>query len=252
MSNLPLVRPLDEFPVKDGFRLRGCDMTRIETFTDASFAFAVTLLVVSIDAIPSSFEELTRALMGAPAFAISFLLLMMFWHGHWTWSRRYGLEDNTTIFLSCLLVFVMLCFVYPLKFLLTGMVVYLTGGALPGSISLNGVGQLYQVFAIYGGIFVAMTLVIILLNVHAYRQRHALKLSELELFDTKAEIGSWSILASVGIVSVVLALVLTPSPWAIPGHAYSSLAILMPFNGIRISRLRRVRFGEDLVKIQSS
>lgn len=32
-----------------GFRLRGLDMTRIETFTDAAFAFALTLLVISID-----------------------------------------------------------------------------------------------------------------------------------------------------------------------------------------------------------
>jgi len=32
-----------------GFRLRGLQMTRIETFTDAAFAFALILLVVSLD-----------------------------------------------------------------------------------------------------------------------------------------------------------------------------------------------------------
>jgi hypothetical protein len=31
---------LDQCPVKNGFRLRGMGMTRIETFTDAAFAFA--------------------------------------------------------------------------------------------------------------------------------------------------------------------------------------------------------------------
>jgi hypothetical protein len=71
----------------DGFRLRGLEMTRIETFTDALFAFALTLLVVSLD-IPSSYGELTDALRGIPAFALSATLLMVFWSGHHTWSRR--------------------------------------------------------------------------------------------------------------------------------------------------------------------
>ena len=31
---------LRKLPAKDGFRLRGMDMTRTETFTDAAFAFA--------------------------------------------------------------------------------------------------------------------------------------------------------------------------------------------------------------------
>ena len=40
---------LATLPVKDGFRLRGLDMTRIETFTDAAFAFALTLLIIAGD-----------------------------------------------------------------------------------------------------------------------------------------------------------------------------------------------------------
>jgi hypothetical protein len=37
---------------RDGFRLRGEEMTRIETFTDAAFAFAVSLLVIAGDTVP--------------------------------------------------------------------------------------------------------------------------------------------------------------------------------------------------------
>ena len=37
-----------------------------ETFTDAAFAFAVTLLVISIDQIPRSYDELLVALAGIP------------------------------------------------------------------------------------------------------------------------------------------------------------------------------------------
>ena len=96
---------LDQLPNVGGFRLRGTQMTRIETFTDAAFAFAVTLLVVSIDAIPSSYNDLVLALQGVPAFAISFALLFMFWHAHHDWSRRYGLNDFLTVVLSGVLVF---------------------------------------------------------------------------------------------------------------------------------------------------
>jgi hypothetical protein len=36
---------LDGLPHLNGFRLRGMQMTRLETFIDAAFAFAITMLV---------------------------------------------------------------------------------------------------------------------------------------------------------------------------------------------------------------
>ena len=59
---------LSELPVNGGVRQRGEQVTRLETFVDAAFAFAVTLLVVSFDAMPSSFAELYDALRRLPAF----------------------------------------------------------------------------------------------------------------------------------------------------------------------------------------
>ena len=41
-SGLP--RDLDALPRLGGFRLRGMEMTRLETFIDAAFAFAITML----------------------------------------------------------------------------------------------------------------------------------------------------------------------------------------------------------------
>ena len=74
---------LKALPVKGGFRLRGMEMTRLETFADAAFAFAVTLLVVGGgDFIPATFDEMIQAMKQVPAFAASFANIMLFWYAH--------------------------------------------------------------------------------------------------------------------------------------------------------------------------
>lgn len=220
---------------RDGFRIRGQEMTRTETFTDAAFAFAVTLLVVSIDAIPASYVELRSSLQHIPAFGVSFLLLAVFWYGHWTWSRRYGLEDFPTIALSLILVFVMLSYVYPLKFLANTIVTWLTGGV----VVVSGIGsfdELYGLFAIYGAGFSAMALVLSALSLHAWRQRHALQLTDRETFLTRGDAGAWFILAMVGALSATLAIITEPSRIVLPGWTYMLLPIVMPLYGRRIDR----------------
>lgn len=62
----------------DGFLERGASVTRVEAFVDAAFAFAVTLLVISLDSIPSSISSMVEALKGVPAFAASFAQIMIF------------------------------------------------------------------------------------------------------------------------------------------------------------------------------
>src|SRR5207253_10483940 len=99
-----------------GFRLRGQEVTRLESFSDAVFGFALTLLVVSLD-VPKSFSDLVATMRGFPAFAICFLLLALIWNSHYKFCRRYGLDDGMARFLTCVLLFVVLFYVYPLKFL---------------------------------------------------------------------------------------------------------------------------------------
>ena len=103
---------------KNDFRLRGHEVRRIEAFSDAVFAFAVTLLIVSLE-VPKSFEELMVTMRGFFAFGVSFVLLMMIWYEQNIFFRRYGLDDLTTIVLNCTLIFLVLFYVYPLKFLFT-------------------------------------------------------------------------------------------------------------------------------------
>src|SRR5216110_3988400 len=85
---------LDALPRLGGFRLRGIAMTRLETFIDAAFAFAITMLVIAAQQIPDNIQALLAAFKNVPTFVCSIAVLGIFWRGHWSWSRRYGLEDS--------------------------------------------------------------------------------------------------------------------------------------------------------------
>ena len=106
---------LNQLPVNRGFRLRGESMTRLEVFSDAAFAFAVTTLVVTGGEIPGNYDELIIALKKVPSFVLSFAQIIVFWITHRSWSRRYGLEDFWTTFLSMAMVFTILVYVFPLR-----------------------------------------------------------------------------------------------------------------------------------------
>src|ERR1700726_4337666 len=106
---------LDALPRLHGFRLRGIAMTRLETFIDAAFAFAITMLVIATQQIPDDIETLLAAFKNVPAFVTSIIVLGIFWRGHWLWSRRYGLEDGVSIFISWAMIVTMLILIYPLK-----------------------------------------------------------------------------------------------------------------------------------------
>jgi uncharacterized membrane protein len=92
------------------------EVSRVEGFSDAVFAFAITLLVVSLE-VPKTFEELMAAIRAFPAFAVCFALLFQVWWRHYRFFRSYDLEDGPVIAMTGLLLFVVLFYVYPLKFL---------------------------------------------------------------------------------------------------------------------------------------
>ena len=51
------------------FRWRGGDVSRLEGLSDAAFAFAMTLLVVSLE-VPDDAGALKQLFLGMPAFAL--------------------------------------------------------------------------------------------------------------------------------------------------------------------------------------
>jgi uncharacterized membrane protein len=176
------------------------------------FAFAITLLVVSLE-VPTTFNELIEAMRGFVAFLLCFAFLIWLWHGHYIFFRRYGLRDTHTIFLNAVLLFVILFYVYPLKFLATLLMNQLVYGRVQtvdrAGVVQNMIGpnQAGTLMVIYNVGFIAIFLVFLLLYYHAYKKRHDLEMTSIEIFDTKSEILDRIALIFVGMLSLSFVLI---------------------------------------------
>lgn len=207
---------------------RGRAMTRLETFTDAAFAFAVTLLAISIDEIPNSYDGLIAALKGTPAFAASFALLLLYWRAHQTWSQRYGLEDLPSVLLTFSLVLVIMVYVYPLKIMFGAAFHFISDGWLPSSFVLDSVDQFRSLVTIFGIGFFALSGLISGLYWYAWTQRSALGMQPPEAFDTGAEALAWLIVGGFGLVSLTLAWLLPRETLHLSTWVYYLLIVFGP------------------------
>jgi uncharacterized membrane protein len=219
---------LEVLPQLDGFRLRGIEMTRLETFIDAAFAFAVTMMVIAADRVPDDINTLLAAFKHVPAFIASVVVLGIFWRGHWLWSRRYGLEDGVSIFISWGLLVTILIYIYPLKAMFGSMFYLLSDGRLGHALGVRTEAQARTIFAIYAIGFTAIAVEILLLYLRAWQLREPLRLNARERFLTRADLAGWSTPAIVGMIALVLALTLPATQISWSGWIYFSMAILVP------------------------
>jgi uncharacterized membrane protein len=194
--------------------------------------------------VPRTFDELLLAVRGFAAFAISFGLLIVIWYEHYKFFRRYGLQDTRIIVLNALLLFLILFYVYPLKFLFTISVndwfgVSVTEAAqASAAVPTMRVDQLPALFLLYGAGWFALWLVLGLFYQYALSQREVLELTELEVFDTRASMIENVFTASVGALSILLALILPSSILSLAGLIYPIMfpiqwAILRWYKGRR-------------------
>lgn len=225
---------LEHKPVKGGFRLRGESISRLETFVDAAFAFALSMLVISVGGVPKDVGELLLALHRIPTFAASFLLILVFWLAHNRWSRRFGMDDGATTALSLALVFTMLVFVYPLRMVISGGLSFMTGGFLPSEMRVNAMPDLQGCFVVYGLGFTLLSLFIVQLNRLALRRARELELDELEILCAREEVLAFAFLAASGVISVAIALCLWHSELhvlgGLPGFVYAGLSVTQPLH----------------------
>lgn len=204
-------RSLRSVGIPEGFRVRGEEISRVEGFSDAAFAFALTLLVMSLE-VPSSFSQLMEMMRGVAGFAACFAILFWLWISHYKFFRRYGLEDTLTIFLNSVLLFVILLYVYPLKFVFTifmGMLMHLAFGLAPPTTADVENYQVDDLFIIYGVGFIAVFALLGLMNLRAWKLREALDLNEVERVVTREEITRCWCMVGIGALSVLLAIALS-------------------------------------------
>src|SRR5213595_1828451 len=238
---------LDALPRLRGFRLRGMEMTRLETFIDAAFAFAISMLVIAAQQIPDNIQALLEAFKNVPTFVCSIAVLGIFWRGHWLWSRRYGLEDGVSILISWAMIVTILILIYPLKAIFGAMWNLLSNGQLGHPFSLHTTeAQARTIFAIYALGLIAISAEILFLNLRAWQLREPLRLNAREQLMTRGELSGWSIPVSVGFVSLVLSFTLPIEEIAWCGWVYFLMAIMLRLHGFWHRRRLREEGGRKV------
>ncbi|MFK7848619.1 MAG: TMEM175 family protein [Rhodothermales bacterium] len=204
--------------------------TRLETFSDGVFAFSATLLVVSLE-VPNSFPELLEDLRGFIGFGLRFGVLLSLWSVHHAYFRRYDIADTKTIVLNACLLFVILFYIYPLKFMSEGIVGFFAGSN--SSMGMTGPDDLSLIFMLYSGGFVAIFLFVALMYRHAYSKRVMLNLSLIQEKEAAFYARHYAILATVGVFSVIMAALQIGIRIGAPGYVYMILGPLCYWHGRR-------------------
>lgn len=221
-----------------GFRWRGHEISRIEGLSDAVFAFAITLLVVSLE-VPKTFGELREMMHGFLSFGLCFVLLLLIWHAQYIYFRRYALDDQRTFVLNAALLFMVAFYIYPLKFLFSAMVDLVTGfHAMKNGVPVPRMNrdEWSQLMSIYSAGFMGVYVIFALLYLHAYRLRDALELTPMEAYETRGVVQEQLVMIAIGLLALGLARVRQPG---LSGMSYVLIGPLQTLLGMRHGRRRR-------------
>lgn len=212
------------------------EVSRLEGFSDTVFGFALTLLVVSLE-VPTSFEALRNQMEGFLGFALMFAMVCWIWYEHNWFFRRTGLQDPWTVTLNSVLLFVVLFYVYPLKFLTSSLMYefFGLGGATSPQFRAAD-GSALMVLYSAGVVFIFGTF--LLLYRHARRQQPPLDLSPADEVGLRFGARSHLITMSVGMLSIVIALALPTLP-AIAGMLYWLMGPLHGWNGYQAGKAQQ-------------
>lgn len=194
----------------DTFRFRGVDNTRIEALSDGVFAIATALLIIS-STIPETYDQLMVFVGDLVPFAICMVLLMVIWYQHYLFFIRYGFKDSKIVAVNTLLLFLILFYVYPLKFLFKLLFDMWNSGITGDREKFNllfteviRVENTPNLMMIYGigaaGIFLTLAWMYWI----AYQRKYSLKLTKIETFDTYASMMANFIMAIIPIGSILV------------------------------------------------
>ncbi|MTB50224.1 TMEM175 family protein [Lewinella sp. W8] len=184
--------------------------SRVEAISDSIFAFAATLVVVSLD-IPEDFTELKASLGSFIPFGISFFALVMIWRTHYNFFRRSQFVDTWVIALNMMMLFVVLFYVYPLKFL---------ANLAFGEAKISGWDQFAELFELYSLGFAAIFFFLGMMYFAAAR-KPATNAKLMRFWGRH-----FLIFTGMGILSIILSLTGVGLRIGLPGFVYALLGPL--------------------------
>ncbi|HWU81326.1 MAG TPA: TMEM175 family protein [Caulobacter sp.] len=216
---------------------------RLDAFVDAAFAFAVTLLIIASAEQTATIDALWRALGRIPASLGAFALIAMFWLAYREFGRLVPRRDTPSTLNALAIVFTVLVYVFPLRMLIESGFVWISRGWLSGADIIRTLGDLRDLFRIYGVGFAILAGLFAALYLRALRHPDRLGVESANLVSIRASFEIWTISASAGLLSAALTFgPMARTPW-LPGFAYwlIPLAIWMrePI-GRLLARNRRV------------
>lgn len=235
------------------FRHRGLNQTRIETFSDAVFAVAFTLVVLS-GSVPETFDQLRAYINDVIPSFICIILIVVIWYQHYIFFLRYGLQDTKTVVINTFLTFMVLIYIYPLKFL-TRFLYELYYGLMVGKADnfMNDFGgemntsNMTLLMVAYGSGATLIFMSMAWLYRNAYAKREELELDEYEAWSTKVSLWQNLLMSSIPFLSVMIIVLgifgRGTLNFTIAGFTYMLYMVVMPIFGFLMSKKSKEKFG---------
>ena len=236
-------------PILKGFRLRGYQGTRMDGLTDGIFALAVAVLLIS-SSVPTNYDELIAFVYDLFPFSLCIVFIYWIWSALMHFNQRYGLEDQATLRLKMMLMFFVLFYIYPLKFLMSWQVKYFSA-TIQGEIreryaemsSIIPFSKITHLMIIYGTGFSAIFFLFFLLYRKAYRMRAELLLNPREMLETYLSCRRYFVFGAIGVFSVLVSVVSIALDFAlgaiVSGVSYNLIWIFVIFENKYAARKRK-------------
>jgi uncharacterized membrane protein len=228
---------------RNTIRWRSHEPTRLETFSDAVFAFAVTLVIVSLE-VPKTFNELFETMKGFLSFGACFAILFLIWNNQNIFFRRYGITDAWITTLNGFLLFVVLTYTYPLKFLFT---LFFSGDSTAidhgHKVTMITPEQFPALMNVYNVGYILIYLLFYLMHVHVLKNAKQLELTPFELFETRSMLYINGLNMLIGVLAILATMVLPGAAKGWSGFTYFLIPIAYSFFFRFRGKKSRVLFG---------
>jgi uncharacterized membrane protein len=219
-----------------GFSLRGLENTRIESLSDGVFAIAIGMLLISSNP-PTTFDELKIFIKDFVPFAGTISVLMWIWYQHYLFFIRFGLRDASTTAINSIVLFLVLFYTYPLKFMFRILVDLYQGLITSNQELLNHLftetihpKDTASLMVIYGFGAAAIFFVFVWLNTRALKRKEMIGLSIIEIQLTKNTIFMNLASGVIPMLSATIAFFELAGNYTfmVSGFIYMSYSFVMP------------------------